>query len=110
MKKRFLIISMTCFSIALFTASFLFADFDPHQTLVRTPHIGTIRIELMRTVNPGENQAQQIEYRVTIDDQFDNAIGHRSGNLIPHLTIAQKDQLIAFMDMLWAKAETEILP
>ena len=34
----------------------------------------------------------------------------KDGDLIPHLTTVQKDQLIAFMDMLWTKAEDEILP
>jgi hypothetical protein len=37
-------------------------------------------------------------------------MSHVSGNLIPHLTTAQKTQLTAFMDALWTKAEDEILP
>ncbi len=90
-----------------------YAAFDQHTSIARTPHIGTIKIELTRTVNPDiliNGVLQAIEYRVSIDDQFDNAMSHKSGDLIPHLTAGQITQLQAFMDSMWVKAENEILP
>jgi len=113
MKKILLFISLTCFAIALFTASFIFAAFDPHTPIGLTPHIGTVRIELVRTVNSQElldGKLQMVTYMVLVEDQFDNHMDLRSGDLIPHLTTGQKNQLIAFMDSMWVKAETEILP
>ncbi len=89
---------------------------DPSETPVtRIPHIGTVRIELVRTVNPSEledGKLQEVNFVVLVDDQFDNHIDKdmRDGDLIPHLTTAQKNQLIAFMDTMWIKAENEILP
>ena len=67
----------------------------------------------MRTVSPSElpeGQTQAINYVVMVDDQYHNSMDTRSGDLAPHLTTAQKDHLIDFMDMLWTKAENEILP
>lgn len=114
MKKRLIILGIICFIIAGIASIGIAQDaFEPNEQLVLTPHIGTIRIEIIRTVNPSElpeGQTQAIKYVLIVDDQFHNSMDVRDGNLIPILTTAQKNQLIAFMDMLWQKAEDEILP
>lgn len=94
----------------ILTVSVSYAAFDPHQSLTLTPHIGTVKIELMRTINPSEPNQQTLKFLVIVDDQFHNSMDSKSGDLTPQLTTAQKNQLIAFMDMLWTKAENEILP
>ena len=96
--------------IAMGLCPVVFADFGPQQAVTRTPtEIRTIEIMLFRTIDPNY-PAQSIEFRISINDQFGRTMRHQSGDLIPHLTTQQKNQLINFMDMLWLKAKTEILP
>ena len=101
--------SVLTFGIILI-ATTSFAAFESHQAVVRTPHIGAVEIQIRRSVNPNDQQQETVKYIVTIDDQFDDGITEKNGNLLPHLTTAQKNQLSAFMDVLWQKADDEILP
>ena len=87
-----------------------YAAFDPHTPIVLTPHIGTVEIVLMRTVNPSQPVSETVKFTVIVDDQFHNDMDSRSGNLAPHLTSGQITQLQNFMDAMWTKAEDEILP
>lgn len=84
-----------------------YAAFSPHQ---QVPHIGTVRVTLTKTVNPDKLGQEAIIYQVEIDDQEDRQMSYKSGDLTPHLTAGQITQLEAFMDVLWQKAEDEILP
>ena len=83
--------------------------FQPQHPVTRNPVIRDIEIILKRTTDPDE-PSQSVEYRITIDDQFGHPMNHLHGDLIPHLTTPQKDQLVAFMDTMWAKAQDEVLP
>lgn len=83
--------------------------FQPQHPVTRNPVIRDIEITLKRTTEPDE-PPQSVEYRITIDDQFGHPMNHLHGDLIPHLTTGQKDQLIAFMDAMWAKAQDEVIP
>ena len=84
--------------------------FDLQETVVREPHIRDLEITLHRTIDEKDHDYPQgIEFRLTIDDQNDSPMGHRHGDLVPHLTSAQITALIGFMDDMWAKAETEVI-
>ena len=84
--------------------------FNKQDPVLREPHIKDLEIRLFRTIDEKTPEFPQgIEFRLTIDDQFDRAMGHRSGDLLPHLTNAQKNALISFMDDMWAKAESEVI-
>lgn len=80
------------------------------DTVIRNPHIRDIMIVLRRTIDEDDRYFPEgIEFRITIDDQWDHPMGHRSGNLVPHLTAKQKTALQNFMDAMWLKAETEVI-
>lgn len=83
--------------------------FQQQQPVTRNPVIRDIEITLKRTTDPDEPQ-QSVEFLITIDDQLGHPMNHLHGDLIPHLTTPQKNQLIAFMDAMWAKAQEEVLP
>ena len=100
---------LVTFGLVLLLTAIAYAAFDPFQQPSRTPHIGTIAITLQKTINPHEKN-NVIDFIVTVDDQFENTMGYKSGNLVPHLTAGQITQLSAFMDAMWVKSENEILP
>lgn len=84
--------------------------FNKQDQVIRNPHIRDLEITLHRTIDEDDHDYPQgIEFRLTIDDQWDSPMGHRSGDLVPHLTTAQKTALIDFMDAMWAKAEEEVI-
>ncbi len=82
--------------------------FNKQDQVIRNPHIRDIEITLIRTVEEGE-LPESAKFRITIDDQFNSPIGHRSGDLVPHLTAGQISALQGFMDAMWAKAEEEVI-
>ena len=87
--------------------------FDPEDSVQRTPtEIRTITLELFSGLYDDDSPEgkQYIHFEVRIDDQFGQPMNWRRGDLAPHLTTAQKQQLIDFMAMLRTKAESEILP
>jgi hypothetical protein len=75
----------------------------------RTPvAIERIRVELT-THAPGSEGVPSAWYFVQV--RFSNdSIEERTGDLIPHLTTAQTNQLLAFMATLRTKAISEFLP
>ena len=84
--------------------------FELQETVTREPHIRDLEITLHRTIDQRDHDYPQgIEYRLTIDDQFNHPMGHRSGDLVPHLTAGQISALVSFMDAMWLKAETEVI-
>lgn len=84
--------------------------FKIQDQVIRNPHIRNLEITMHRTIDEDDPEFPQgIEFRLTIDDQFDSPMGHRSGDLIPHLTAGQITALQDFMDAMWAKAESEVI-
>lgn len=84
--------------------------FQHQDPVTRNPHIRNIEITLHRTTDEDDHDYPEgIEFRITIDDQFGQPMGHRSGDLVPHLSSAQKTALQNFMDSMWTKAETEVI-
>ena len=84
--------------------------FNKQDPVTRNPHIRDLEITLHRTIDEDDPEySQSIEFRLTIDDQFDSPMGHRHGDLLPHLTNGQKTALIDFMDAMWAKAVAEVI-
>ncbi len=84
--------------------------FNKQDQVIRNPHIRDLEIRLHRTIDTDNPEYPEgVEFRITIDDQFDRPMGHRSGDLLPHLTSVQISSLQSFMDMLWAKAESEVI-
>ncbi len=84
--------------------------FNKQDSVTRNPHIRDLEIRLHRTTDVDDPEFPQgIEFRLTIDDQFDQPMGHRSGDLVPHLTAGQIIALQDFMDAMWAKAESEVI-
>jgi len=84
--------------------------FKHQDPVTREPHIRDLEITLHRTIDEDNPEYPQgIEFRITIDDQFDSPMGHRHGNLLPHLTNGQKTALQDFMDQMWTKAEAEVI-
>lgn len=51
----------------------------------------------------------QVRYSIQIR-MSDETIRVRTGDLLPHLTTAQKNAMVNFMDQLNTKAEAEFLP
>ena len=84
--------------------------FKHQDQVTREPHIRDLEITLHRTIDEDDHDYPQgIEFRLIIDDQFNSPMGHRHGDLVPHLTNAQKTALIDFMDVMWAKAVEEVI-
>lgn len=84
--------------------------FNKQDSVTRNPHIRNLEITLHRTIDEDDDQYPQgIEFKLTIDDQFNSPMGHRHGNLVPHLTPGQITALQNFMDAMWAKAEDEVI-
>ncbi len=84
--------------------------FDKQDPVTREPHIRNLAIRLFRTVDEDDKDYPEgVEFRLTIDDQFDSPMGHESGDLMPHLPAAIKVDLQSFMDWVWAKANEEVI-
>ena len=84
--------------------------FQHQGTVTRNPSIKDIEITLNRTTDEDDHDYPEgIEFRITIDDQWGHPMGHRSGDLVPHLTQAQKTALQGFMDAMWQKAQDEVI-
>ena len=81
--------------------------FNKQDQVIRNPHIRDLDIYMHRTIDDGGSES--IEFRLTIDDQFGVPMNSLNGDLLPHLTNAQKTALQSFMDAMWAKAETEVI-
>jgi len=87
--------------------------FDPE--LPRTAvSIQDISIELVDLKNPGldPNGDPITPYGARYNVQIvmsDGSIVVRQGNLVPHITTAQRNSLIAFMQAMRTQAETQFL-
>ena len=97
--------------------------FQPQPPINRTPtRIRRLEIRMFKSVDENDPEYPQgIEYRFTVDDQFDQAMNHFHGDLIPHISeeVTPIDipagtpwlmVLEGFYDIMWTKAETEVLP
>lgn len=83
--------------------------FQEQPSVTRNPVIREIEIVMFRTTDEDHPEgSQSMRFRITIDDQYGQPMNHLCGNLIPHLTDNIKQQLLAFMDWIWAKAEEEV--
>ena len=52
--------------------------FKKQDQVTRNPHLRNIEIRLYRTIDEDNPEYPQgIEFRLTIDDQFDSPMGHR---------------------------------
>lgn len=75
----------------------------------RTPvAIGDISIELFNPDPTGTGDAGAT-YSVQVH-MSDGTTVVRSGNLVPHITVAQRNALLSFMASLRTQAAAEILP
>ena len=84
--------------------------FDKQDSVTRNPHIRDLVIRLVRTTDEDDHDYPQgIDFSLTIDDQFDSPMGHRHGDLVPHLPAKLKADLQSFMDWVWAKANDEVI-
>jgi len=81
--------------------------FDAEPT--RTPvNIGEVTIVLRTDPNDAaQQQGALFEIEVLLSDGTNV---NRRGDLVPHITTAQRTALMSFMDSLRTQAETEILP
>ncbi len=87
--------------------------FDPKPQVQRTAtKVRTITVELFYGLDEEDSSYgdRYARFEARVDDQFGQPMNWRRGDLIPHLTTAQRNQLIAFMNILRTKAESEILP
>ena len=83
--------------------------FEPAEA--RTPtEIRDLSVILTDYVKGGE-QAARKEGRYEVQVLYSNGdLITRSGDLLPHITQAQKNALVAFLDALRVQAEEQILP
>jgi len=73
--------------------------------------IGDLSIVLIDYADPEPGQERQrARFEVQVKDASGEVIRVMNGDLAPHLTQQQINQLKAFMDAMRAKAEAEILP
>ena len=86
--------------------------FNPQQTITKIPtEISTIEINLWVTTDKHDPRAPKgAEYKIHIDDQNGRTMNYVSGDLVPHLTPAQVQWLLKFMDDIKAQAEAQVLP
>ena len=86
--------------------------FPQQAEVTRTPtRVRRLEIRLYKSVDEDDPEFPRgIEYRFTVDEQHDQAMNHFHGDLLPHLTAAQKTAIESFFDQMWAKAETEAIP
>lgn len=85
--------------------------FEPQPLVTRNPHIREVEITMFGTIEEDHPEGpQSLRFRITVDDQFDQPMNHFHGDLIPHLPDNIKQQLLALMDWVWAKAEEEVTP
>ena len=70
--------------------------------------VETVRIILEQNVDEAGETRQTIEYRAEIM-MSDGSRRQAAGNLMPHLTAAQKTQLSGFLTAMFDKAAAEIL-
>lgn len=84
--------------------------FERQESVMRNPHIKEVEVTMFRTIDLDDPSGlQSIRFRITIYDQFDQPMSHLHGDLIPHLASTIRQQLLAFMDWLWTKAEDEVI-
>ena len=86
--------------------------FPQQAQVTQTPtRVRSLEIRIYKSVDEDDIEYPRgIEYRFTVDDQNDQAMNHYHGDLIPHLTVAQKTAIEAFFDAMWTKAEAEAIP
>ena len=85
--------------------------FDMQHPVTRNPVIREIEIVLFRTTDEGHPEGpQSVKFGITIDDQWGHPMNSLHGNLLPHLTSAQIQSIISFMDAMWTKAQSEVIP
>jgi hypothetical protein len=86
--------------------------FEPQPTVNRVPsEISTLEITLLDTTEEDDPRGPKAAlYRITVEDQYGQPMNHYNGDLVPHLTSAQVQGLLDFMDDLRSQAESEILP
>lgn len=91
--------------------------FEKAQPDLRTPtSIGAIKITLIEIPNSLNADGELVTYRgadyhLEVRDQNGHlmSVPHDSGDLLPHLTPAQKTGLLQFIADLRTKAKTELL-
>ncbi len=81
------------------------------QESTKTPaSIGNVVVTLKDSLDDGEGAPYQAAYydvRIVMSDGSEVV---RRGNLVPHITTAQRNALMDFMDALRVQAEGEFLP
>lgn len=85
--------------------------FEQQSSVTRNPKIREMEITLFKTTNEDHPEGPySARFRIAIDDQFDQPMNHLHGDLLGHLTTAQKTAIKNFVDSLWDKAEEEAIP
>jgi hypothetical protein len=80
------------------------------QEPVRSPaSIGTIVVTLKDGINRYDQPYQTADFDVKVY-LSDGSIVGRHGDLVPHITAAQRQALVSFMAALRSQAESQILP
>ena len=86
--------------------------FEPATDPMPT-EIGSFIVHLKDMVDgggaEGEDPYQAATFDLQILDQHGQVIQTYSGDLVPHITVAQRNSLIGFMDDLRLQANQEIL-
>ena len=81
---------------------------------VKVPtYVFSIRIGLLDKISDGTNPAvQKAQFEVEFHDQNEQLMEEATvaGNLIPHISVADRAWLQDFMARMRVKAETELLP
>ena len=77
----------------------------------RTPDaIQNIVVTLKDAIAHGDEDAYKSAHFVVNVLLSDGTVIHRKGDLVPHITVAQRDALMAFMNSLRTQAISEIMP
>lgn len=84
--------------------------FKKQDPVMRNPHIRSLTITIRKNIIQDDiDSPGGVSFRIRIEDQDDELMKSLDGNLAPHLTPAQKTALQNFMDVMWAKAEEEVI-
>ena len=72
--------------------------------------ISVTLLDSLETDIDGDLIGQSAEFSLYIVDQNGQPIKEIGGDLVPHITTAQRNALMDFMTSLRAQAETQLLP
>lgn len=81
----------------------------PQESTAIPESIRNFSVTLRSVKNADDSISKYAEFHIEVI-MSDDTVRDRIGDLIPHITVAQRNGLTSFMDTLRTQAEDQILP